>query len=418
MALFDGGKEHSLSPAKSIKETILSESNMSSITYERLDHSTSEIRLLRFLHSSDGQVRCHLIKHSLENGPELRYSALSYVWGDPNVTKDILVNGKPFAATTNLVAALEVLSNVPKASSYVWIDAICINQADMSERNHQVQKMVSIYKNAVKVLAWLGPEQNHSTEVIAIMKHIVKEIELSPDAGVVEVFEKPAPDHLLKARGLETSGETLLSFALPRKEDIPHLLSQRDFWKRIWILQELVLARRVTFMCGYATFWETDITQIGNWLATHPTRTIPSGIEWAKWLDFEVGFNNAFRVPMQSLTLAVGIQNVFEAKKPDAWTLFESALRLRATDPRDQVYSLLGLAEIGIEADYSKSTEAVYLELAAVMLERAPLDGWFRYTGILIKNSMATLPSWVVDWDTLSREGSWGRHPKGGRSQV
>ena len=247
------------------------------------------------------------------------------------------------------------------------------------------------------------------------MKQIIKEIESSPGIGVVEILEQPAPSHLLESRGLETIGETLISFALPREEDILHLLSRRDFWKRSWILQELVLAKRVLFMCGNTTFRDTDITQIASWLANHPTRTIPSSIHFAKWFAFEVSFNNALRVPLQPLALAVGVQNFFEAKKPDAWTLFECASGLRATDPRDQVYSLLGLADIGIEADYSKSTEAVYLELSAVMLERAPLDGWFRYAGVLIKNTMATLPSWVVDWDALSRGGSWGRHPKGGK---
>jgi len=133
-------------------------------------------------------------------------------------------------------------------------------------------------------------------------------------------------------------------------------------------------------VCGRATFRDTDITQIGSWLAKHSTRTIPKSIHFATWFDFEVSFNNAFRVPTQPLALAVGVKNVFDAKKPDAWALFKSASSLWATGPRDQLYSLLGLVDIRIEADYSKFSEVVYPELATIMLERAPLDGWFRQT--------------------------------------
>jgi hypothetical protein len=154
----------------------------------------------------------------------------------------------------------------------------------------------------------------------------------------------------------------------------------------------LVLANRVIFVCGRATFRDTDITQIGSWLTKYPTIMIPKSVHFATWFDFEVSFNNASRVPTQPLALAVGVKNVFDAKKPDAWALFKSASRLWATDPRDQLYSLLGLVDIRIEANYSKSTEAVYLELATVMLERAPLDGWFRQTRVIKASRYTRIP--------------------------
>jgi hypothetical protein len=99
---------------------------MDHLTYERLDASESEIRLLNVHVDEGGGIRCVLTKHTIT--PELQYYALSYVWGDPKITQNILVNGKPFAATTNLVAAFQNLSATGTYSfDFLWVDAICIN---------------------------------------------------------------------------------------------------------------------------------------------------------------------------------------------------------------------------------------------------------------------------------------------------
>jgi hypothetical protein len=122
-----------------------------SLTYETLDSSSAEIRLLKVRYSNDGGIECDLTKCSLNEN--LEYYALSYVWGDPTVTKNILVNGKVFAATINLVAALETFSVESDNSNLLWMDAICINQTDVKERNTQVQMMGSIFKKP----SWLWP---------------------------------------------------------------------------------------------------------------------------------------------------------------------------------------------------------------------------------------------------------------------
>jgi hypothetical protein len=78
---------------------------MAPFPYKKLKSSESEIRLLTISRPRNGVVQCRISHHSLNN--PLDYCALSYVWGDLTVTKNILVNGKTFPATTNLVAALE-----------------------------------------------------------------------------------------------------------------------------------------------------------------------------------------------------------------------------------------------------------------------------------------------------------------------
>jgi hypothetical protein len=76
---------------------------------------------------------------------------------------------------------------------------------------------------------------------------------------------------------------------------------------------------------------------------------------------------------------------------------------LATTDPRDKIYSMLGLIDIGVEADYSKSPETIYCKVATILIDRVPLDEWFRSTGICFTNRMPTLPTWVVDWDALCK---------------
>jgi menaquinone-dependent protoporphyrinogen IX oxidase len=77
-----------------------------------------------------------LSKHPLRSNP--KYYALSYVYGDAKATKNILVNGQSFAATTNLVAALEVLAGRFNETKFIWVDAICINETTSMKEPHKL----------------------------------------------------------------------------------------------------------------------------------------------------------------------------------------------------------------------------------------------------------------------------------------
>lgn len=85
----------------------------------------------------------------------IAYYAISYLWGDTVKTKDILLNGRPIAIRLNLYNLLRELSR-RKVNQLLWIDAICIDQANTSERNHQVAKMGETYSDAAGVVVWLG----------------------------------------------------------------------------------------------------------------------------------------------------------------------------------------------------------------------------------------------------------------------
>ncbi|KAJ3539807.1 hypothetical protein NM208_g5342 [Fusarium decemcellulare] len=148
--------------------------------YASLRISGSQIRLLTIL-STTPEISCRL--EVAESGNKVPFNALSYVWGDPTVTEAILVNGHKIQVTTNLVSALRYapqhLSESKHATSKkLWVDAICINQKDITEKNHQVSLMKDIYSQSGVVLCWLGlPSQPihaamDAIEVVAHERHI------------------------------------------------------------------------------------------------------------------------------------------------------------------------------------------------------------------------------------------------------
>jgi hypothetical protein len=97
------------------------------------------------------------------------FFALSYVWGDPARTQEILVDGKRLGITENLYKALRVLQRDAMGDLKVWADAVCINQNDLAERSDQVFLMREIYHSAAEVRIWLGPS---TTDGLKCLKFI------------------------------------------------------------------------------------------------------------------------------------------------------------------------------------------------------------------------------------------------------
>jgi hypothetical protein len=98
-------------------------------------------------------IRCEIIHVNLEDDPE--YAAVSYTWADEDGCDDnsqrvYCLNGTSIPVTVNCEAALRRLRE-PGLKRRLWIDAICINQKHISERNHQIGLMDRIYAKASKV---------------------------------------------------------------------------------------------------------------------------------------------------------------------------------------------------------------------------------------------------------------------------
>jgi hypothetical protein len=143
-------------------------SNVDTLYYP-LDREKTEVRLLRLAPGSyDDTIVIDMWVESIFQHARPAYQALSYVWGTATSLHKVLVNGQAISITTNLDCALRHLRYSDK-SRVLWIDAVSINQADLSERSSQVQMMASIYSLASTVIVWLGPGDKDDEETIRSM---------------------------------------------------------------------------------------------------------------------------------------------------------------------------------------------------------------------------------------------------------
>ncbi|PMD37676.1 HET-domain-containing protein, partial [Hyaloscypha variabilis F] len=166
---------------------------------------SNSIRLLTLFPGTKGTtIQCELQEVSLSNNRP-PYCALSYVWGDPSVTAGIRVHCRELQVTTNLQSALQCL-RLCDTSRILWIDAICIDQGNLTERNEQIQYMVQIYSLAANVLIWLGNDDS--------IHH----------AFNIRLVEKLSED------------------------DYMHLgaaFNDNSWWSRAWVIQEVIHASEV-----------------------------------------------------------------------------------------------------------------------------------------------------------------------------
>lgn len=293
-----------------------------------MDRDRKQIRLLKITDITPCQIvdqivgQLELFDLGTSNTP--LYRALSYTWGVPNPTYSIIVNEQEFTIQSNLFGFLQIYG--PRhLDEYIWIDQICINQNDIAERNHQVQQMTLIYQRAKEVLIWLGPDQN-PTQV--------------PQHREGCCFNKACKDWLVEL-------DNCLWV-----EDLVH----NDYWSRMWIIQEVLLAKSLTIYCG-------------------PTR-----LRWDQVKKFMVNNGSQSRAPITFWFLDWLVQRrrresgegryQYSHFELDFKVAIKYCSKSACKDPKDKVYALQGLLKWDqrLEIDYNKETARVFSEAAAIVL--------------------------------------------------
>ncbi|KAL9608794.1 MAG: hypothetical protein Q9167_006381 [Letrouitia subvulpina] len=413
------------------------EKKLEPFKYRKLPTPRS-IRLLAVLPDDDGRIRCRMATVDLDS--KRSFIALSYTWGDPlwrgpyppspqyqACDYEIDCDGRALLVHKNLHDALlelrrkitavvadskdvkqeqDVMSTLhslrasaatannrglPKswATSFIWIDAICINQQDLAERSAQVAIMGDIYRTAKIAVIWLGPHQDRADEAIRVCS-ILATIPMNKWREIRYIDSDEAYRELGIPRITQEQWQAFGTFA------------QRGWFSRAWILQEAVLARKhivlyrhdeidwnslvLSFRLIIASKWESEVARLTFEAA---------GVQ-------KDDTHNRQRMTA-NCTKVAAISRLRKRRRAERnlWSLLTTLRNCVAQNPRDLIYAALGMVEPAVTTivpDYTKSVAEVFTEAAWAIIDETKNLQIFYFCPDPSIRKVDDLPSWVPDW--------------------
>ncbi|GAP86905.1 putative ankyrin and het domain protein [Rosellinia necatrix] len=341
--------------------------------------------------SFNEDIRISLRLEQLDSDHTPVYEAMSYAWGLPVDSPPRISVNHPqhhhylrhfspsnagsLSVRPNLFLALRHVRLETKPR-HLWIDAICIDQDNISDKAAQVAMMGEIYARAAKVLVWLGPEENDSTRAMGLMQHLGMQAEVdwyshatvpSKDAEDTQIADTTAL--------LECEEEEMLAL---------HHLFQREWFDRLWIRQEIGLATQnsATVMCGSVSVpWKHFR------IAWHLIKEKPR---------FYFDEANRFSARLDQLSSLLHQQSTIYLGSLRMW--IEQGI---CSVPHDRIYAMRALLspaiQQAIKPDYTLSKVDAFRDVAVAYLDTmGDLD-------ILTQCQFSKSwngPSWVPDWSS------------------
>lgn len=321
---------------------------------------TCSSQIMAFRRARDpesGRCETELDIPSCGQDPCRCFQALSYAWGQFTESRFITLNGQhEIPVSDNCYAALLRLRNT-KQSRRLWVDAICINQADLVERASQVKMMGQLYNSAPEVLVWLG------------------------EANIDLAWGRVANEYPRSYTEQTGEGERAARWQMVRLAigEIEMKLTAKWYF-RSWVVQEVVNAK-------YAPKF-----QLGSFEGT--------------WLDLIRSF---LRPPLMLNVQKVvyGLDSLRSGSREGRSVLdFLESIRQRdCLDPRDKVYSLLGMVRTiessNVEVSYSERTKSAHVYAQATYASMVG-DRSLRAFAFIGPEEQRTpdLPSWAVDFSS------------------
>ncbi|RYP63690.1 hypothetical protein DL769_006897 [Monosporascus sp. CRB-8-3] len=335
---------------------------------------------------------------------DTQYYALSYPWGSMQDPRKITVNGHEIVVSNNLEAVLRAIREMPEIEqgTMLWVDALCINQRDNDEKAIEVRRMGEIYQCAQRVISWIGHEEDDSDIAIDFVLATLRHMPVSEDQLIQDALD-PHIGWWLRQPDVAS---TRIGQAMVK-------LCGHGYWRRMWIVQELVLGqlKRGITICGKRKL-KTYALVVWAAVAYH---LIKEGMLVERCMPIM-----AATVPFTSI---FGFDNC-EPANNDSWTmdtilhtvdLFRDTARKDATDPRDLVYAQYALLHKSIARHlriaYGADVRQVYANFAYAVVKGTKSldyiqDVMFRWDW----------PSWVprvgdrVQWPPAQRKFHAGGH--------
>lgn len=306
---------------------------MHTFKHRPLNITQPTFRLVRLLAGTraDVDIRCEIIDACFDSIEALiPYEALSYTWGNGHLVEEIKLDGKSFRTTPNLYIALQYL-RFENEDRILWIDSLCIDQGmdegddeeqmkrKKKEKAQQIQQMGTIYRWASRVIFWLGPATYETNVFMDSMHLLQKESSKYPrivwkdsDHICADVWTDIQP----KLRELHSSLDMMQRTGL-------EIILKRQWFKRVWILQEVANATQAIVVCGSKSVSAGIFSRAPSLMGFEPETHCQSVIDVMPGRSRDKSWWN---------------------QKRDLFTLLVKFGKSEATDPRDHIRALLGIS--------------------------------------------------------------------------
>ena len=316
--------------------------------------------------SDDDEISCTLTHHSIKNKP--LYQALSYTWDNNVRTHSVKISKDILPVTANLHSALKCFRSSVRQRA-LWVDAICINQNDIEERERQIGIMGLIYSYATEVLIWLGDEPDNVEEAFKLIAKFENELDMQD------------PEFIHSMHQVTSSNSTLWrAFSS---------ILNKSWFTRAWVVQEVVLAAHAQVFCGSQTSTWDALSKTVNWIFDNNLDSWQQGLA---------------HLAVSRITLIQKLWRKNEGPTDGPIILLLDLFKYtESTESRDKVYAFLSLTSDTpyFSPNYRISCEELYTSVAV-----RHLDSDFSYVlccvDCSINNSGLRLPSWVPNWEATN----------------
>jgi hypothetical protein len=194
--------------------------------YHQLDPTKRQFRLVRLLRSALDHIQCELNTFSLLDNDVPQWKALSYRWGDDQPEFVVYLEDQAVSVRKTLHAFMTEMVTENRRD-WIFIDALCINQDDESEKPCQVVQMAEIYRRAEEVVTWI-------------------------------VYEPCLHDYNRDQAPSDPMDESNVIASMSRAQ-LEKAVLENSYWSRLWILQEVLLAKALTIRIGSAEVAWTNL---------------------------------------------------------------------------------------------------------------------------------------------------------------
>ncbi|MCJ1282213.1 hypothetical protein MMC26_001536 [Xylographa opegraphella] len=331
----------------------------------------------------------------LHEAPSFR--AISYAWGPLDDIVSLQIGRRRFLNTTrNLAEGLRNFHSMPGKVQYLWADQLCIDQGNLVERGIQVSMMNEIYSEAAKCVAWLGAEDGDTLLAFETIRRV-----RATGWNLNPLPVAPVAQRLVRSRTWTAEAELKLWSVEDRLWHALRTLFDREWFSRLWILQEVVIPRVVYFKCGRYTCSQNDL-----YIATFYLQQMRPSIANSCSGD-RLGRATMDVSPsgIQSCNVVHRLRCVKRSAIPSqlfSTLLVESRAKYGCSDAHDRVYALLGLAAlveaIEVPIDYRESVASTYTRATKAIIDKYRSLRIFGALGFKGTSQVANLPSWVPDW--------------------